>query len=151
MPSFFDRSLCFALFESTSAWLTNTVFIPQNAKIRHTSFEIYRIPASCPSERYSNGASFLFQCGTHAGSNDGNGKALAKVNRDKRQYAPGKSRAECHPGNQHILCRSGNVAKKHAGQCEEKHTKHLKNQFFLPCFAKKEFCCETDQQCHQRI
>ncbi len=41
-----------------SIFLTSTAFVSTNAKIRHTSFEIYRIFESCPLGEHPNALPF---------------------------------------------------------------------------------------------
>ena len=47
------------LIYNLSIFLTSTAFVSTNAKIRHTSFEIYRIFENCPLEQHYKKVSFL--------------------------------------------------------------------------------------------
>ena len=46
-----------------SIFLTSTAFVSTNAKIRHTSFKIYRILENCPLGYDSKGSGFVYFCG----------------------------------------------------------------------------------------
>ena len=66
----FTQGSLFMFIYNSSIFLTSTAFVSKNAKIRHTSFEIYRIFENCPLEWRSKEASFL-QPLKNAGGNPG--------------------------------------------------------------------------------